>query len=100
MNGMIETVSSDEPSEEDFENFQDAVAELEEIGTPEDVSDEQREGFEVFVQAAADADYQDFTEGEDLPGVSDEEEQKAEEFVTYAMTTCEAGMGDAPAESE
>lgn len=81
----------EEPTEEEFEEFQDRVAELGEVGTPEGISDEQREGFEVFIDAMADADYDEIKDLEDdagFPGVSEEDNAKAEEFANYAFEKC------------
>jgi hypothetical protein len=79
--------TTDEPSDEDFEKFQDAVADLGEVGTPEGISDEQREGFEVFVDAVADASTDDLNSDE-IPGVSEDDSAKAQAFVEYALTEC------------
>ena len=78
-----------EPTEEEFEEFQDRVAELADVGTPEDISEEQREGFEVFVDAIADADFDEIDmESETFPGVSEEDNAKTEDFANYAFEKC------------
>lgn len=88
---------SGEPTEEMFENFQDEMENLAEIGTPEEMSDEAREGFEIFSDAVADASFDDFdsAEGDTLPGVSEDDSAKAFAFVEYATTEC-LDLGDLP----
>jgi|GEM_PF-1038953 len=79
----------DGPSEEQWENFQDKAAELEEVGTPDDVSDDVRNGFEVFTEAVADADYDDIKDSDgEIPGVSDDDNADAEKFLAYGTRTC------------
>lgn len=90
-----------DPNEDQFKEFQDKVDELSDVGTPKDLSDEQREGFEIFVDAVHDADYEDFTaDSENIPGVSDEDQAKAQAFIAYATSTCasEIGIPDVPSD--
>ena len=86
-NSAFEDISAAEPTDEDFEAFQDAVADLADVGTPDGISDEQREGFEVFVDAVADASADDLSSDE-IPGVSEDDSAKAQAFVEYAVTEC------------
>lgn len=87
-NAAFEKITAtDEPSDEDFEAFQDQVADLADVGTPDGISDEQREGFEVFIDAIADASTEDLNSDE-IPGVSEDDSAKAEAFVEYAVTEC------------
>jgi len=80
--------STTTPDEAAFGKFQDAVAHLGEVGTPAEVSADQRKGFEVFVDAIGNASYADVTKSssDSLPGVSPDEETQAEAFVQWAAT--------------
>ncbi|NYJ03410.1 hypothetical protein HNR19_004108 [Nocardioides thalensis] len=86
-NAFENLTNTEEPTDEDFEAFQDAVADLGDVGTPEGISEEQREGFEVFVDAVADASTEDLN-SDQIPGVSEDDSAKAEAFVEYAVTEC------------
>ena len=95
-NNAYEPLASSEDaelSEDQFNEFQDGVAEIGEVGTPEGISEEEREGFEIFVEEIADLSYDDFQESvesgdEELPGVSQEDSDKAGAFAEYAGKTC------------
>lgn len=86
---------SGDPTEEQFDKFKEEVEALADIGTPEEMSDEAREGFEVFVDAVSDSSFDDFdsAEGDNLPGVSEDDTAKAQAFVEYAVTEC-LDLGD------
>lgn len=89
------------PTEADMaQAVKDWGAELEEVGTPEDISDEARAGFEDIVQQAKDLDAADFSldnldelqaGGEDA---SAEVKEQAEAFSTYLTDTCGNPMDD------
>lgn len=81
-----------EPSEDDWEKFQDAIEDLADVGTPEDMTDDEREGFEVFVEAVDEADYDDVKGDSDF-GVSGDDEDKAEKFFAYVSETCPEAFG-------
>lgn len=87
--------SFEEPTEEQWEDIQDSVEDLEEVGTPEDISDDERNGFEVFVEAVGDADYDDIKDGEDgeIPGVSEDDEADADKFFAYGAEKCPESFG-------
>lgn len=88
------SAEGDTPTEDEWEGFQDAVGELEDTGTPEDISDDERNGFEVFVEAVADADYDDVKdESGDIPGVSDDDQADGELFFAYGTKTCPDALG-------
>lgn len=86
--------------EDDYEGFVDAIKDyvdkLEEVGTPEDISDEAREGFEIQIEAAGDISADDLKEAEesgsaDSPfetDLSEEEIEKVSAFQTYQVETC------------
>ena len=89
--GAFEVLSSvsEEPSEDQWDDFQGKVDQLADVGTPETISDDNRTGFEVFVDVVTETDYDDSGDfGGGLPGASDDEEKKAEGFITYAVTEC------------
>ena len=83
-----------DPTEDQFNEFKDSVAHLGDVGTPSDISDDNRKGFEVFVDAVNDGSYDDFkSDSQNLPGVSDDDEAKAEAFFTWASTECASELG-------
>lgn len=87
---------------EDFDAQADALNEysenLEEVGTPEDISDDARNGFEVIVEAFGDVDADDL-EDEDAQKAIEEKYKDDEEdvnaFFEYAANKC----GEVPAEN-
>ncbi|QIX25239.1 hypothetical protein ncot_00540 [Nocardioides sp. JQ2195] len=69
-----------------FDDAKDAVEDLNDVGTPEDISDDARDGFEFFVDEVGDADSED-----DLPkdeDLSDDEKKQSEAFFKYITETC------------
>lgn len=89
------SVEGDEPTEEEWEKIQESYADLGDIGTPEGIGDEERNGFEVAVDAITDLDFDDAKkafgdeDGEDtIPGVSKDDEKDVETFFDYAQETC------------
>jgi hypothetical protein len=94
---------SGDPTEVQFNDFKDAVDHLGDVGTPSDISDDNRKGFEVFVDAVHDGSYDDFKgESDSLPGVSADDETKAEAFFTWSSNQCAAELGaptDVPTDS-
>lgn len=68
----------------------ESVAELEEVGTPEDIPEDARRGFEVFVDLIGDLD-EDMT-AEDLESfgadISEDDNADAEAFTTWATQEC------------
>ena len=70
---------------------------LEQVGTPDDMSDQAREGFELIVRAAADLEPGDVDNlahlGEDF---SEDEMAATEAFEDYATQHCESPFGDPP----
>lgn len=95
----IVTTSSDlageEPTEGEWKKIQGAYEDLGEVGTPEKISDDEREGFEIVVDVVTDLDYDEAEKefgdkgGEDnLPGVSEDENKLVEKFFVYAQKEC------------
>ena len=74
-------------SGDDFDKSKDAFKDLEETGTPEDIPDDAREGFEIIIEIAGDADSEKDAEkqAEDL---SKEDQTKLAAFGTYTVKTC------------
>lgn len=90
-----------DPTEDQFKEFQDKVDKLKDVGTPDGISDDQRKGFEIFVDAVHDADYSDFkSDSQNIPGVSDKDQAKAQDFLGYATSQCasEIGIPDIPSD--
>ena len=80
-----------EPSEEQWDKAKDQLEKLEEVGTPKGISDDAREGFEIFLDAVGDLDYDDAKDmdaSDTVPGVSEDDEKKVTEFLTYVTSEC------------
>lgn len=90
---LIKAVT-DEDWDKAADILQDSVAEIEDVGTPEDISDEAREGFEIQLDASKDIDGDDlekaFKDSEDPfeAGLSGDEKKKVEAYNTYENETC------------
>lgn len=80
----------DEPTEDQWRSFQDSIDKLSGVGTPDDISDDARVGFDAFVKAVGDTDYEEAKDyaGDTFPGVDKGDEDKVVEFLTYSETTC------------
>jgi hypothetical protein len=94
-----------EPSEQAgkaVDAFKEYADKLEEVGTPEGISDDAREGFEIMVEELGDLDEGDVEKylkdpsGEDIAEVSEDDEKKVDEFTEYAGKEC--GAPEAPTE--
>ena len=74
----------------------DAVDELAEVGTPEDMPEDARKGFEIFVGLFDDVDEDTTAEELDQLGndLSEEENAAGEAFTTWAMEECPDAFGD------
>ncbi|KAA1421965.1 hypothetical protein F0U44_06820 [Nocardioides humilatus] len=89
-----------DPTEDEWNDFKDDVEALADTGTPENISDDARDGFEAFVDAVDDLDYDDVKdadEDEDF-GLDDEDQENFEKFFAYVGTECaeEFGIPDVP----
>ena len=89
------------PSGEDMARaVKDWGAELERVGTPEDISEEARAGFEAVVEQAKEIDASDFSieKLEELAAggadASKEAKEQAEAFSDYLTETCGNPMDD------
>jgi hypothetical protein len=90
-------LGEDASAEEEVDEAHQMADKLKEVGTPEGISDDEREGFEILVDAVADInedDIENFTNAEseddfkDALGASDEDYDKVNAFLSYAQTTC------------
>ena len=91
-------VGEDASAEEQADEAHKQAEEMIEVGTPEDIDEDAREGFEFLVDAIADIDEDDVekfssAEGEDdfkdAIGASDDDYKKVTAFLEYATTTCQ-----------
>ena len=89
------------PSDEDMaQAVKDWAARMEEVGTPEGISEDARKGFESVVDQAEEIDAEDFSMEnlEDLEkggaDASAEEEKQAEAFGNYLTDTCGSPTDD------
>lgn len=86
------------PSDEDLaQAFRDWGQELESVGTPENMSEKARAGFEDLVSDVEDVDAEDFSEEglqQQLDDLSDETGEQAKAFTEYVNETCSGLMGD------
>lgn len=86
------------PSEKDLADAMHTWADkIEEVGTPENISDDARKGFEETVKAAHDVSEADL-KSPDLDSLeadmSDEAKKQVEAFTTYVNDTCGSMFGD------
>ena len=75
--------------------YEEYAGELEAVGTPENVSDDAREGFEIFIDELGALDEDDVEEylkdpSKDIAEVSKDDEEKVNEFTDYATKECGA----------
>ncbi len=84
-----------EPTKKEWEKLQEAYADFGEVGTPEKISDAERNGFEVTVDTITGLDYDEAKksfgdeDGDDsIPGVSKEDQKDTVKFSEYAQKTC------------
>lgn len=99
-------VTDSEPNETEWVEIQEAYADLGEIGPPADIPAEERQGFQVAVEsitslsyAEAEKAFGDADGSSGIPGVSAEDNAKAEAFFTWAGTACpELSGGGTPSE--
>ena len=84
-------IEGDKPTEDEFDAVVEKVEALGDVGTPESVSEDERKGFEVYIDEITDLSYDDVKdsdEDDDLFNVSDDEDKNAEKFISYATETC------------
>jgi len=85
--------------EDDFDAQADALNEyaekLDEVGTPEDIPDDARKGFEVIVEAFGDVNADDLEDEDAQQAIEDkykDDEDDVSAFFAYATTTCLEGL--------
>jgi hypothetical protein len=99
-NGQLEALGEIDPEgtpEEQSEALVDALKDyadkLEEVGTPENISDDAREGFEITIDELGDLDAGDVQKAiedgnNEFAEVSKDDEEKAAAFDEYATKEC------------
>jgi len=85
------------------DSYKEYAEKLDEVGTPEGISDDARDGFEVFVEELTDLDedkVKEFLEdpSKDIAEVSEDDQKKVDDFTSYADKECGAPEEDAPEE--
>lgn len=96
----IAKASQDEDWDKVADIYHDQADELNDVGTPDGISDDEREGFEIIVDALKNIDGDDLKKadgGEDPleDEYSKDDEKKVEAFFTYVSKTCaDAGSSD------
>ena len=93
----IDPAAPAEPSGEQVVTALKAWAEkLADAGTPDDMSDEARDGFELLIETADDLDPADFESADFLDELdadfSADEQAASEAFTTYATDNCESPL--------
>jgi len=92
LNSLFEDLGSmaDASEQEAIATIKTWGEDLEKVGTPESISDEGREGFEVVVEQVAALDEDDTTEDFDKleEDLSDSEKKASEAFEKYTADTC------------
>lgn len=73
-------------SEGDFDKLKGSYEDAFEVGTPEDISDDAREGFEVMEDVLKEADSQE--ELDEMQEPSEDDSKKVEEFTSYLSEKC------------
>ena len=90
-------LDADASAEDQADEAKEQAEEIIDVGTPEDISNDEREGFEIFVDAIKDLDADDvekFTGAEneddfkDALGASDDDYKKIAAFLAYASAAC------------
>ncbi|KAA1427911.1 hypothetical protein [Nocardioides antri] len=79
-------VATQEP--DDVDAIHDWADEAEEVGTPEDIPDDARAGFEAIVELAKDIEEEDLEDENFLDDLSEEEQDEFEAYATYVGETC------------
>jgi len=91
----FEAAPTDEkPSQDDVDEWVDA---MKDAGTPDGISEDERHGFEVLVDAVDDADVDDLEDTSSFEDVVEDKDDRkdVEKFFAYYAKTC-ADLGDLP----
>lgn len=108
-NSLYESLMSSEPGEgEDaqaaaVEALRTWVERMEDVGTPEDMPEDARQGFELILDTAGEIDENSSMEDLQALGgdLTESEQQQATAFTTWAQEECpmeSPGLGDMPSE--
>lgn len=79
---------------ESADDAKDWGKEMEDVGTPKGISDDARDGFEIVVDAAKDAEEEDGKMKE--PDVSDGDQKKVDKFGEYVGKECAPEVPETP----
>jgi len=83
-------VDIDAESDDYGKKLKEAASEFEDVGTPDDISDDAKEGLEIVLDAIQDLD--DDASAEDISNLdadlSEDERKKADAFEEYLAKTC------------
>ena len=83
-------------SGDDFDKSKDAFKDLEDTGTPDDMPDDARDGFELIIDIADEADSTEDAEKK-VADLNTGERKKVEAFSTYTLKKC-VDMPDLPSD--
>ncbi|MET1060977.1 MAG: PT domain-containing protein [Nocardioides sp.] len=81
---------------DDFDKSKDAFKDLGDTGTPDDIPDDAREGFDIILDIADESDDQKDAEKK-VEDLSKDEQKKVEAFSTYTVKKC-MDMPDLPSD--
>ena len=81
---------------DDFDQGKEKLQDLKDTGTPEDIPDDAKEGFDILMDVVDDADSSDDA-GKALEGLSSGDQKKVEAFTTYTIKKC-TDLGDLPSD--
>jgi hypothetical protein len=93
----FDEVDDDASPEEQVDQAHEVADRLSEIGTPEDIPDDAREGFEIYLEAISEVDADDIEALDDVEseeeladalGISSEDQDKITAFFEYTFETC------------
>lgn len=91
----FEGVDGDKPTAEQLDSIQAAAADLGEVGTPEEMSGDERTGFGLVVAFIADADSETTIAELNSPdaGLGGPEQEQFDAFDAFVEDTCFSGSG-------
>ena len=81
-----------DPTKITGKQIKDWGAKLEDTGTPKDMSDDERAGFEIFVKFAKDVDEDASIDDIEDPKVSNDEQDQVDAYLEYSQSTCEDAL--------
>lgn len=88
---VFEKAPDGKPSQDELDEF---VENLEDTGTPDDISDDERHGYEVLVETLKDVDVDDVDEEDTFEDLVAEDDDRADvtEFLVYYAQKCIGGL--------